>query len=148
MIANPAGNGQISTIRFTNIGSAETTLYLDAMSFSSDLYILEKSASKNVMTNQVIDLNNYFDIVGLSDQTVVEITAEKGSIALREYTTPNEAGTDTVTIRVSEEGKTTRELQLTFNVISVSFTVPDNYDLYYDVNTDIEVKQPMRGWRS
>lgn len=144
MIANPAGNGQIGTIRVTNIGISETTLYLDAMSFSSDLYILKKTATENAVTNQSVDLNDYFEIVGISDQTVVEITAEKGSISLREYTTPKEACTDTVTVRVSEEGKTTRELKLTFNVISVSFTVPDNYDLFYEVNTDIGVKQPVQ----
>lgn len=143
MIANPAGNGQIGTIRITNIGSADTTLYLDAMSFSSDLYILKKTASENVVTNQVVDLNDYFEIVGLTDQTVVEISAEKGSVSLREYTAPKEACADTVIIHVSEEGKTTRELKLTFNVISVSFTVPDNYDIYYDVNTEINVKQPV-----
>ncbi len=144
MIANTAGNGQIGTLRLTNIGAAEATVYVDGISFSSDNYILEKNAPKEFVKGSVVDLNNYFEVVGISETTQVEIRAEKGEISLREYTAPTQTGKDRVTIVVSEDGKTTRTLVIEFTIISVSFEVSDNYDFYYDMDEEISVRKPTQ----
>lgn len=144
MIADSSGNGQICTIRITNVGAADATVYIDGISFYTDLYILSGSAPKDIVKGTAVDLNEYFRILGISEATEIEITAEKGSISLREYTAPLQTGPDTVTVKAAESGKTSRELEIVFNIISVSFEVPDDYNAYYDINTDIAVKQAVQ----
>lgn len=142
-IKNNEGKGQIATLRLTNIGASAATVYVDAVGFFTDNYIVEKNATKEIVKNSKIDLNAYFEIFGMSEAVQVSIVAEKGTVSLREYTAPAEPGTDTVTITVTETGKTTRELVLRFTIISVSFSVPDDYDAYYDVGSTLELKQTV-----
>lgn len=131
---------EVGMLRVTNLGAEQATVYVDAVCFYTDLYLTEKNVSKDVVTGTTIDLNEYFSVSGASDAARIEITADKGAVDLREYTAPSETGKATITITASEEGKTTRTLTIELNIISVSFSVPDNYDTYYDKGATIGEK--------